>query len=101
MLTVYAKGKKGITQGKKATTQDEKDILGTKNTKQSHSGQKGRKSTFLALSFLEDLSRLESREGLPRIVSDFYELGTFHDMNDRFAFAFMSFIYISRRLACS
>ena len=68
------RAKKDITQDKKATTQDERDILGTKRTKQGHPGQKGRKSTFLALSFLEDLSRVESREGLPRIVSDFYEL---------------------------
>ena len=66
--------------------------------KQGHSGQKDRKGTFLALSFLEDLSSVESREELPRIVSDFYELWTFLDMNDRFAFAFMCFIYISRRL---
>ena len=60
-----------MRRAKKDITQDEKDILGTKRTKQGHSGQKGRNSTFLALSFLEDLSRVESREGLPRIVSDF------------------------------
>ena len=54
---------KGLTQDKKATTQDEKDILGTKRTKQGHSGQKGRKGTFLALSFLKDLSRVDSCEG--------------------------------------
>ena len=67
------RAKRETTQDKKATTQDEKDISGTKRTKQSHSGQKGIRGTFLALCFLEDLSRVESREGLPRIVSDFYE----------------------------
>ena len=46
ILTVYAKGKKGITEDKKATTQNEKDILGTKRTKQGHSGQQDRKGTF-------------------------------------------------------
>ena len=35
------RAKKDITQDKKATTQDKKDILGTKRTKQGHSGQKG------------------------------------------------------------
>ena len=35
---------------------------------------KGHKGHILALCFLEDLSRVESREGLSRIVSDFYEL---------------------------
>ena len=35
------RAKKDITQDKEATTQDKKDILGTKRTKQGHSGQKG------------------------------------------------------------
>ena len=45
------RAKKDITQDKKATTQDKKDILGTKRTKQGHSGQKGLRGTFLALYF--------------------------------------------------
>ena len=49
ILTFYAKVKKDTTQDKKATTQDIKHILGKKGTKQSHSGQKGRKGAFLAL----------------------------------------------------
>ena len=51
ILNFYAKVKKDRTHDKKATTQDKKDILGTKGTKQGHSGQKGRKGTFLALCF--------------------------------------------------
>ena len=37
--------------GEKDTTQDEKDIVGTNGTKQGHSGQKGRRVTFLVLRF--------------------------------------------------
>ena len=64
ILTFYAKVEKDTTQDKKATTQDKKDFWGPKGTKRGHSGQKGRRGTFLALCFS------------------------------------LSFIYISRRLAC-
>ena len=50
-VTFYAKDEKDITQDNKDTTQDEKAILGTKGTKQGHSGQKGIKGTFSALCF--------------------------------------------------
>ena len=40
------RAKKDITQDKNATTQDKKDILGPKRTKQGHSGQKGLRGTF-------------------------------------------------------
>ena len=59
ILTIYAKGKKDTTQDKKATTQDEKDNLGTK---QSHSGQKGRKGNFFGSFFSgRSLARALSR----------------------------------------
>ena len=51
ILKFYAKDKKDTTQDKKATTQDKKDIWGTKGTKRGHSGQKGRRGTFLVLCF--------------------------------------------------
>ena len=63
-----------LSRGVSGHNTGRKDILGIKMAKQGNSGQKGIRGTFLALSFLEDLSRVESREGLPRIVSDFYEL---------------------------
>ena len=53
-------------------------------TKRTFEGQKGQNEAIqdkraegapiLALSFLEDLSCVQSCEGLPRVVSDFYGL---------------------------
>ena len=53
-------------------------------TKRTFEGQKGQneaiqdkraeRAPILALSFLEDLSHVQSYEGLPRMVSDFYGL---------------------------
>ena len=55
ILTFYAKVKKDTTQDKKATTQAEKDFWGSKGTKRGHSGQKGKRGTFLPL-FLPELA---------------------------------------------
>ena len=63
ILTFYAKVKKDTTQDKKATTQAKKDFSGSEGTKQGHSGQKGRRGTFLALCFSLS-SRGVSRETL-------------------------------------
>ena len=93
-------------------TQDEKDIVGTKGTKQGHSGQKETIGTFeiiifsfLGGSFARGLTRASSaRRGRFLSMKARFSAGllTFNDINDRqriFSLA-MSFIYISRRLIC-
>ena len=97
-----------LCEGKKDTTQDEKDIVGTKGTKQGHWGQKGDNRDGWGVFFsFQIFSRVKSREGLPRVVSDFdpwhpasvdYYPFTIWMMDNWFAFAAMSFIYISSRL---
>ena len=89
---------------KKDTTQDDKDILGTKGTKQGHSGQKRTIGAFevFFFSFLEALSRVEPRIMLARPVSDFYPWKPASMDHYRYEWQTtdLRFIYISRRLAC-
>ena len=59
ILTFYAKVKKD-------TTQDKKDILGTKGTKQGHSGHKGRIAPFWLCVFL--WARVEFRVEHARVA---------------------------------
>ena len=105
-------GQGGQTQDKRDTTQDEKDIVGTKGTKQGHSGQKETIGTFeVSLFFFSGGSHaLGSRRGASARRGRFLSMNArfsvalliFNDMNDRqqiFSLA-MSFIYISRRLTC-
>ena len=47
---------------------------GQKGQNEATQDKRAERAPILALSFLEDLSRVQSCEGLPRIVSDFYGL---------------------------
>ena len=74
ILTFYTKVKKDTTQDKKATTQAKRTFEGQKGQNEANQDKRAERAPILALSFLEDLSRVQSCEGLPRIVSDFYGL---------------------------
>ena len=71
ILTFYSTDRKDTTQDRKDTTQDERDILGTKGTKRGHSGQKETIGTFEVFFFCFNLSRVDSRECIPRFESEF------------------------------
>ncbi len=47
---------------------------GQKGQNEANQDKRAERAPILALSFLEDLSHVQSCEGLPRIVSDFYGL---------------------------
>ena len=64
--------KKDTTQDKKATTQDA--FEGQKGQNETIQDKRAEGAPILALSFLGDLSCVQSCEGLPSIVSDFYGL---------------------------
>ena len=87
-----------LCEGQRGHNTGRKGLLRAKRDKTRPFRTKGRKEHLFGSVFFPE--RAWSLAWNTRIVSDFYGLWTFHDMNDWFAFAFMSFIYISRRLAC-
>ena len=98
------RAKKDITQDKKATTQDKKDILGTKRAKQGHSGQKGLRGTFLG-SVLFPWARVESTRGLhawsPRVESTRASLDRKQDMYEIEFISIYQLIIIVFRKICN